>query len=65
LELKNIVMPLGASIELATTVLIFTFLGYYIGKKLGESVSVLGALVGVFIGLFLGVRGLVEKYKNV
>ncbi|MFQ6050529.1 MAG: AtpZ/AtpI family protein [Candidatus Hydrothermarchaeota archaeon] len=42
--------------ELAFTIVICTFLGYFIGRKFGEIQTVLGLTIGLLFGFFIGIK---------
>lgn len=59
---KNWLKFSGIGIEMAVTVIIFLYLGKWLGNKLNH--EQIGILVGVFLGLFGSIYNLIKQIND-
>ena len=52
----------GLGIQMAVSVIIFLYLGKWIGAKFGS--EIFGMLIGIFFGLFASTYNLLKQIKN-
>ena len=52
----------GLGIQMVATLLIFLYLGKWLGIKFGS--EIVGSLVGIFFGLFASLYGLIKEINN-
>ncbi len=65
MEVRRTVEAINLAFEFAINIIIFGFLGYFIGKKLyGDTGSILGISFGVVFGFLFSVYYVIKKYQK-
>jgi hypothetical protein len=61
----NWLRALGAGFDLALTIAVCAFIGYYLGGgrlNLVTPLSILGLVIGALLGLFIAIYGLIRMF---
>lgn len=64
-EIKNWTKTISIPMEIAVSIIIFSLVGYYVGKKsLGENGAIVGLILGTITGFFLAIKYLINLFRS-